>query len=63
MTAPMDSSNDDETISIHLEDRGSFRAKNRYGLPPVMEIPKDNPYDPLRNTIAEAMGLTKKEAA
>ena len=48
---------------LYLEDRGSFKAKNRYSLPPVIEIPKDNPYDPLRNAIFEAIGHTKKEAA
>ena len=48
---------------LHLEDRGSFRAKNRYDLPPVIEIPKENPYGPLRDEIAKSMGLAKKEAA
>jgi hypothetical protein len=48
---------------LHLEDRGSFRAKNRYDLPPMIEIPKNNPYQPLRDAIASALGLvTKKEA-
>ncbi len=51
------------TRFLHLEDRGSFRAKNRYDLPPVIEIPKTNPYGPVRDAIATAMGIEKKEAA
>ncbi|HEX9639995.1 MAG TPA: ATP-binding protein [Candidatus Krumholzibacteria bacterium] len=48
---------------LFLEDRGSFKAKNRYDLPAVIEIPKENPYQPLRDAIADALGLSKKEAA
>lgn len=36
---------------LYLEDQGSFRAKNRFDLPPSIEIPKDSPFSALRNEI------------
>lgn len=49
---------------LYLEDRGSFRAKNRYDLAPMIEISKATPYQSLRDAIALSLGLTaKKEAA
>ena len=49
---------------LYLEDMGGFVAKNRYDLPPRINIPKDAPYAALRDEIAKALGLTnKKETA
>jgi hypothetical protein len=47
---------------LNLEDRGSFTAKNRYGLLAQIAIPQENPYKPLRDAIATALDK-KKEAA
>lgn len=44
---------------LHLEDFGTFVAKNRYGLPPTIEIPKEHPYAALRKALLEAMQKTK----
>lgn len=36
---------------LHLEDQGSFKAGNRYGLPPEIEIPLEQPFSALRDEI------------
>lgn len=40
---------------LYLEDRGGFVAKNRYSLPPQIEIPESEPFSALRNEIAKRL--------
>ena len=47
---------------LHLEDQGSFRAKNRYGLPPEIEIPLENPFEALRSEVLKRIQPAKKDA-
>jgi len=42
---------------LHLEDTGGFEAKNRYSLPPSIEVPLDNPAGPLREALLKSMNL------
>ena len=42
---------------LHLEDTGGFEAKNRYSLPPSIDVPKDDPFGPLRAALMKAMGI------
>lgn len=37
---------------LHLEDRGGIAAKNRYDLPPQINLPKKNSFPALRNAIS-----------
>jgi hypothetical protein len=49
---------------LHLEDQGAFVAKNRYDLPPMIQIPKERPYQALRNELINAIALaTETETA
>lgn len=48
---------------LYLEDNGAMMAKNRWSLPKTLSIPKEDGYSILRNAIADALGLAKKEAA
>jgi len=47
---------------LHLEDTGGFEAKNRYGLPIEIDVPKDDPFGPLRGALMTAMGIKPKKA-
>ena len=47
---------------LHLEDFGTFVAKNRYGLSPTIEIPKERPYAPLRAALIDAMKKSQAPA-
>lgn len=46
---------------LHLEDQGSFKAKNRYGLPPEIEIPLENPFEALRSEVMKRIQPVSKE--
>ena len=46
---------------LYLEDTGAVAAKNRYSLPPSLQVPKENSYSVLRNEIAKALGVGKNE--
>lgn len=46
---------------LELEDRGGFKAKNRYGLPPKITIPEAAPYDALRTEIVARLQPQPKE--
>jgi hypothetical protein len=47
---------------LYLEDQGSFKAKNRYGLPPEIEIPLDQPFEALRSEVMKRIQPASKEA-
>lgn len=49
---------------LYLEDQGSFKAKNRYGLPPEIEIPAESSFHALRTEINKRVQATQpKETA
>jgi hypothetical protein len=49
---------------LHLdEDGGGFQAKNRYGLPSVLEIPKEDGFAVLEDAIAVAVGADQSGPA
>jgi hypothetical protein len=48
---------------LHLEDRGGFVAKNRFGLPPTIMLPKEHPYQAFRKALITTLGLDKKKKA
>lgn len=39
---------------LYLEERPAFTAKNRYRLPPVIEIPEESPWGTFANALKEA---------
>lgn len=45
---------------LHLEDQGAFVAKNRYDLPPMIQIPKERPYQAFRNELIKAIEASKE---
>ena len=45
---------------LHLEDQGAFVAKNRYDLPPMIQIPKVRPFQALRNELIKAIEASKE---
>jgi len=48
---------------LYLEDMGGFLAKNRYDLPPSIQIPKDHPFQAFRTEMVKVLKPTTKEAA
>ncbi len=45
---------------LYLEDMGAFVAKNRYDLPPMIQIPKERPYQAFRNELIKAIEASKE---
>lgn len=45
---------------LYLEDQGAFVAKNRYDLPPMIQIPKVRPFQALRNELIKAIEASKE---
>jgi len=41
---------------LYLEDNGAFLAKNRYGFPPMLEIPKENGFAVINDAYQAAVG-------
>ena len=48
---------------LYLEDTGAVAAKNRYSLPPILQIPKQDGYAVLRAEVAKALGVDLTKAA
>lgn len=47
---------------LYLEERPAFTAKNRYRLPPVIEVPEESPWGTFANALKEARRTTRKPA-
>jgi hypothetical protein len=45
---------------LYLEDTGGYEAKNRYDLPPQIEIPKTQPFEAIRAPISAALAAVAK---
>ena len=48
---------------LYLEDQGAFVAKNRYDLPPMIQIPKERPFQALRTKLIDAIALSTETEA